>query len=158
MSNTDGQRPAHLPGPFPVARKNRPTIETIVETSIYSLDLDRMEDFYVSIMNFPVIAKETGRHVFFMAGPGSVLLIFHPEATRHGHLLPSHGTTGAGHVAFGVKEELLDVWRSHLAAHQIAIEKEQSWPKGGHSIYFRDPAGNSIELITPKVWGTPNGW
>ncbi len=25
-------------------------------------------------------------------------------------------------------------------------------------LYFRDPAGNSVELITPGVWGLPSGW
>lgn len=131
-------------------------IETIVETSLYAHDLDRMELFYSDVMNLRVITKEAGRHVFFSVGPGSVLLIFKPETTLHGHLLPAHGSTGAGHVAFGVKA--LDAWRHRLTQLGVAIEKVQSWPRGGHSIYFRDPAGNSIELITPSVWGTPSGW
>lgn len=29
---------------------------------------------------------------------------------------------------------------------------------GGKSIYFRDPAGNSVELVTPGIWGLPSGW
>ena len=133
-------------------------LETIVETSIYSDDLDGMEAFYSGLMNLNVITREAGRHVFFSVGPGSVLLIFKPGTTLHGHLLPAHGSTGPGHVAFGVQAEYLDAWRTRLVAHGIAIEKEQPWPKGGHSIYFRDPASNSIELITPHVWGTPSGW
>jgi hypothetical protein len=28
----------------------------------------------------------------------------------------------------------------------------------GISLYFRDPAGNSVELVTPGVWGLPSGW
>jgi hypothetical protein len=38
------------------------------------------------------------------------------------------------------------------------IEKEFGWPRGGRSIYFRDPAGNSVELVTPGLWGSPGGW
>lgn len=134
------------------------TIETVVETCLYSDDLEAMELFYSQILGLRMIAKEIGRHVFFLVGPSSVLLIFKPGATIHGHLLPAHGATGPGHVALGVREELLDKWAMHLKSQGIPIEKEQSWPAGGHSIYFRDPAGNSVELITPHVWGTPSGW
>ena len=34
----------------------------------------------------------------------------------------------------------------------VAIESEVSWPNGGHSIYIRDPAGNSLEFATPDIW------
>jgi catechol 2,3-dioxygenase-like lactoylglutathione lyase family enzyme len=72
--------------------------------------------------------------------------------------LPAHGTTGAGHFALGIRPETLDDWRRHLATKGIAIEKEVTWPRGGRSLYFRDPAGNAVELVTPGVWGTPAGW
>jgi catechol-2,3-dioxygenase len=38
----------------------------------------------------------------------------------------------------------------------VPIEIEITWPGGGHSIYFRDPAGNSIELATAKTWNLQN--
>ena len=134
------------------------TLDTIVETSVYAHDLDEMEKFYSNVLNLTVIDKEPDRHVFFTVGPGSVLLIFKPESTLHGHHLPAHGTTGPGHVAFGIQSTFMNSWRTRLIRHGIAIEKETSWPRGGRSIYFRDPAGNSIELITPHVWGTSSGW
>jgi hypothetical protein len=28
----------------------------------------------------------------------------------------------------------------------------------GRSIYFRDPAKNSVELVTPGTWQSPSGW
>jgi catechol-2,3-dioxygenase len=133
-------------------------LEAIVETALYSDDLDGMESFYTCALNLPVIGKEIGHHVFLQVGPSSILLIFKPDATLQGNRLPAHGTTGPGHLAFGVRTEVLDAWRARLVANDIAIEKEMTWPKGGHSIYFRDPAGNSVEIITPSVWGTPNGW
>jgi len=52
----------------------------------------------------------------------------------------------------------LDEWKKHLADHGVEIEKEVEWPKGGKSIYFRDPAGNSVELATRGLWGLPGGW
>ena len=35
----------------------------------------------------------------------------------------------------------------------FAIEADFRWPNGARSIYVRDPAGNSIELADPAIWG-----
>lgn len=78
--------------------------------------------------------------------------------TLKGEVLPSHGVKGPGHFALGIERQSLDVWQQHLKAHGVAIEQEVEWPKGGKSIYFRDPAGNAVELVTPGVWGLPSGW
>ena len=71
---------------------------------------------------------------------------------------PAHGSRGPGHFALGIRPKSLDAWRKHLTSSGVAIEQERSWPLGGVSIYFRDPAGNLCELITPGVWGTSAGW
>ena len=36
---------------------------------------------------------------------------------------------------------------------KIEIEKDVTWPNGGRSIYFRDAAGNCLELASPLIWG-----
>jgi hypothetical protein len=36
--------------------------------------------------------------------------------------------------------------------NKISIEKEVSWKDSARSLYFRDPAGNLVELITPGEW------
>jgi catechol-2,3-dioxygenase len=83
-----------------------------------------------------------------------MLLIFNPETTsRPSGDIPTHGASGPGHVAFAIEEADLPDWKAHLRQHSIDIETEITWPSGGHSIYFRDPAGNSVELVTPKTWG-----
>jgi catechol 2,3-dioxygenase-like lactoylglutathione lyase family enzyme len=135
-----------------------PPIEAVIETAIYATDLGAAEAFYASVLGLPVIGRETGRHVFFHVGAAHVLLVFNPDATLVGERLPPHGTRGPGHFALGVPAASLEAWRSHLAANGVAIEKELTWPLGGRSLYFRDPAGNSVELVTPGVWGTPAGW
>jgi catechol 2,3-dioxygenase-like lactoylglutathione lyase family enzyme len=133
-------------------------IKAVVETAIYVDDLQAAEVFYGTILGLCVIGKEPGRHVFFRVGEGSVLLAFRAETTLKGDSLPPHGTTGPGHFAMGIEREEFDAWRKHMQSHGIAIEKEVDWPRGGKSLYFRDPDGNSVELITPGVWGLPNGW
>ena len=130
----------------------------VIETAIYVDDLDAAEDFYSRILGLTVIARESGRHVFFQVGDSHVLLAFNPQTTLNGDTLPPHGANGPSHFAMGIEKQSLDAWRPHLEAHGIAIEKEVDWPAGGKSIYFRDPAGNSVELITPGVWQLPSGW
>ena len=125
-----------------------PKIHAVIETAIYVDDLAAAEDFYGGILGLPVIGKEPGRHVFFQVGNSSVLLVFLPQTTLRGDVLPSHGARGPGHFALGIELPSLDAWRRHLNAHGVSIEREVEWPNGGKSIYFRDPAGNSAELLT----------
>lgn len=132
-------------------------IEAIVETAIYVDELARAESFYRDVLGLEVIGKEAGRHVFFRVGDG-VLLAFNPDTTLEGHRLPPHGARGPGHFALGVRAGALDGWRRRLEAHGVAVEAEVEWPRGGRSLYFRDPAGNSVELVTPGLWGLPGGW
>ena len=129
-----------------------PAIESIVETAVYADDLDRLES-YSSVLGLPVLGREKGRHVFFRVGTGSVLLAFKPDSTLKGDVLPAHGAGGPGHFAMGIRADLLYSWRQHLLAGGVAIEKEVQWPRGGRSLYFRDPAGNCLELASPLVWG-----
>jgi catechol 2,3-dioxygenase-like lactoylglutathione lyase family enzyme len=133
-------------------------IQAIIEAAIYVNDLDAAEVFYGRVLGLRVIGKETGRHVFFQVGDASVLLAFFAEATLKGDMLPPHGARGPGHFALGIERVAFDAWRNLLHAKGVAIEKEVEWPKGGKSLYFRDPAGNSVELVTPGVWGLPSGW
>ena len=132
--------------------------QAIIETAVYVDDLDAAEAFYRDILGLSVIGKETGRHVFFQVGDRNVLLAFLPQSTLGGDLLPAHGASGPGHFAFGIERESLDAWRQQLRSRGVSIEKEVDWPEGGKSLYFRDPAGNAVELITPGVWGLPSGW
>jgi len=139
------------------ARNPMPPIEHLVEASVYAENLESAEVFYRDVLSLKMLTKEPGRHVFFQVGD-SVLLVFRAEETSKGGMLPPHGATGAGHFALGVPTESLDAWREHLRAQGVEIEKEIDWPRGGKSLYFRDPAGNSVELVTRGLWGLPSGW
>jgi catechol-2,3-dioxygenase len=83
-----------------------------------------------------------------------MLLLFNPDRTEEDSGdVPAHGARGPGHVAFGVPESTLADWRRRLDHLAIPIEAEVHWPKGGSSLYLRDPAGNSVELTSPSIWG-----
>lgn len=124
----------------------------ILETCLYVDDLDRAEEFYSGVLGLELESKVAGRHVFFRCGQ-AMFLLFNPNATRQATGdVPTHGAQGPGHVAFGTSQDELPAWRAQLEAHGVAIETDLTWPSGAHSLYFRDPAGNSVELATPSVW------
>jgi catechol 2,3-dioxygenase-like lactoylglutathione lyase family enzyme len=123
----------------------------ILEACVYAPDLEAAEAFYVDVIGLEPVGRVEGRHVFFRCG-GRVFLVFDPAATSGGGRIPGHGAHGPGHVAFAVTADELPHWRAQLAAKGVAIEQEVEWPGGGRSIYFRDPAGNSVELGTPAIW------
>lgn len=132
--------------------------EGVMESCLYADDLGAMEDFFTRVLGLGVVTKEAGRHVFFRCG-NSMVLVFNPAVTSrqltaiNGAIVPLSGTHGAGHLAFRVPLRDLPAWRQHLRAQNIVIESEVRWPQGGESIYIRDSAGNSIELVTPEIWG-----
>lgn len=125
----------------------------ILETCLCVDDLDAGEAFYTDVLELEFHAKVPGRHSFFRCGD-QMFLLFNPEVTKQtGDLaIPGHGTTGEGHVAFQMTDDEIDSWRDRLKAKNVEIETEWEWPGGGYSLYFRDPAGNSVELVTPKTW------
>jgi catechol 2,3-dioxygenase-like lactoylglutathione lyase family enzyme len=131
----------------------------ILETAIYARDLEAARRFYQDVFGLVLVTRDPGRHVFFRCGT-SVLLIFDPAATvvpsrAGGSVVPAHGTHGPGHFALAVRAADLPAWRERLTEHGVSIEAEVVWPGGGHSLYVRDPAGNSVELASPAIWGLP---
>ncbi len=134
------------------------TIARVLETSLYAEDLRSAEEFYGAILGLERIAFVEGRHAFFRCGAG-VLLIFDPRNTANqpttvnGASVPLHGARGPGHIAFAVADANLPDWRTYLETKGIAIESEVTWPRGGRSLYVRDPAGNSVEIASPTLWG-----
>ena len=134
---------------------------TILESALYVTDLGAAEEFYRAVLGLEVIAKVDGRHVFFACGDG-VLLLFDAEATKvppgpDARLpVPPHGAIGHGHLCFAATGAEISAWRTRLERLGIAIEADFEWPKGGRSIYFRDPSGNSLEFAEPRIWGLKN--
>lgn len=162
--------PGSQDGPSSIKRSPKQTIhlsksteasyqvpKSILETVIYSDDLDAAGEFYEKVIGLTLFSHEPNRHRFYQVG-GGMLLIFRPESTETdsveigGRWIPKHGAHGPGHLAFAVGEHELESVRGRLAQFQIPIEVEIDWPSGGHSVYCRDPANNSVEFATRSLW------
>jgi catechol-2,3-dioxygenase len=130
-------------------------VNKVVETCIYSSDLDSMKRFYVDVLRLQLVQEEKGKFIFLQAGK-SMLLIFNPARTSTDNdKLPTHGAQSPPasiHFAMEIKEQDYQRWKELLAKNNVAIEKQVNWKGRSMSLYFRDPAGNLVELITPGEW------
>lgn len=129
----------------------------ILESALYAENLEETAAFYRDVLGLEEIVSVPERHVFFQAGQG-VLLVFRPSATveppRDPRMpVPPHGAVGPGHVCFAATAAEIGDWVKRLRKAGVEIDAEFEWPQGGRSLYFRDPAGNSIEFAEPRIWG-----
>jgi catechol 2,3-dioxygenase-like lactoylglutathione lyase family enzyme len=136
-----------------------PRLTDVKETSLYVDDLRRARQFYGQVLGLKSLVFEEGRFCALDVESRHVLLLFVRGATDEpaelpGGTIPPHNGAGSIHVGFSVDTGQLPEWESHLRAHGVEIESTVSWPRGGRSVYFRDPDGHLLELLTPGVWST----
>jgi catechol 2,3-dioxygenase-like lactoylglutathione lyase family enzyme len=135
----------------PDSSRAQPRIVDVYETVLYGSDVEAVALFYRDIVGLPLITSDPDLLAALRLPGGGVLLIFDPVAAAvPGRPVPSHGTQGAGHVAFRVED--LNAWRAHLTDRHIEIEREIDWGPDRVSVYVRDPAGNSVEFVQGELW------
>lgn len=134
-------------GPY---QSKRPGTEGILESSLYVADVRQSAEFYERIFGFQKIADFGGRGCAMKAGDRQVLLLFRKGGSRD---IPApHDGDGQLHLAFAIAAAELAAWESWLAHNQIAVEDRRTWEAGGQSLYFRDPDGHLLEVVTPGTW------
>ncbi len=132
-----------------------PKLTGVLETALYVADMARARDFYERVLGLaPMFAD--ARLTAYPVGR-SVLLLFLKGGTTEpvvlpGGTIPPHDGDGQNHYALAIAAADLPAWETHLAAHGVAEEGRTRWPRGGISIYFRDPDGHLGELATPGIW------
>ena len=128
----------------------------IMETAIYAADVAAAVAFYRDVFGLTVVTEVPGRLAFLMCGQ-QMLLIFNPELSQQPdptHAIPRHGATGQGHFCFRASDkDEVAAWGAHFARLGIPVERFQVWQGGTHSVYVRDPAGNSVEVGEAALWG-----
>lgn len=133
-----------------------PRLDGVLESALYVDDLPRARSFYVDTLGLSELFGDD-RMCALDAGNRTLLLLFLRGATLKtvklpGGTIPPHDGRGPLHVAFAIAENELEPWQLRLAEAGIEIEGATDWPRGGHSIYFRDPDGHLLELATPGLW------
>jgi catechol 2,3-dioxygenase-like lactoylglutathione lyase family enzyme len=125
----------------------------VYETVLYAPDIPAAVSFYADVLGLRLVDRPDELSAAFRLDDGGMLLLFDPaRASAPGRFVPSHGSTGAGHVAFGVRPGELDAFADELRSRSIRIERKIEWDERGRSIYFRDTAGNSVELVEGELW------
>ena len=125
-------------------------ISRVYETVVYAHDLAAAHRFYRDVLGLRPVGDLDELAASFRLDDGGMLLVFAPQlSSQPGRAVPSHGSSGAGHVAFSV--DRLDEWADQFRSAGVEIEREVDWD-GGRSIYVRDPAGNSVELVEGDIW------
>lgn len=128
----------------------------ILESSLYVADLERSVRFYEELFGFPKLILDDRLCAFSVSGE-QVLLLFRQGASREparlpGGMIPSHDGQGQIHLAFSIDASEIEDWRARLSERGIEIESVIRWERGGMSVYFRDPDGHLLELVTPGCW------
>lgn len=131
-------------------------LKRIIETALYVNNLDIAKEFYAKTFQLEVMV-ESDVLVALNIGDQNTLLLFKRGASLHtkylsGGEIPHHDANGRIHVCFAIDKQDLPDWKERLARCGIPLEGRTEWPKGGSSIYFRDPDENLVELLTPGCW------
>jgi catechol 2,3-dioxygenase-like lactoylglutathione lyase family enzyme len=124
----------------------------VLETALYHDGADReaIERFYVDLLGLPAVsAWEDG--VALRIGSGVLLLFDRERLAQRAGPVADHGTRGPGHVCLRADAREYERWREHLAAAGIEIVHDSDWGRG-RSFYFKDPAGNLIEIADGDIW------
>lgn len=129
-----------------------PRILGVYETVLYAPDVVATAAFYAELPGVRLLRQADALTAALRVDDGRVLLIFDPARSSDPDRFVPHGATGPGHVAFSVASGTLDAWVDELRARGVEIEREITWSQGGRSVYVRDPAGNSVELIEGEAW------
>lgn len=125
----------------------------ILETVIYCEPGERqgVESFYSGTLGLAEVARwDDG--TAFRVGDGVLLLFDRAKLAERTSPISDPGASGPGHVCFLVAEEDYAGWSERLRDGGIDLIHEQEWREGRHSFYFRDPAGNLLEVAGGDIW------
>lgn len=114
-------------------------------------DLEQAHAFYHGLLELPIYHYEKGKHIFFKAGQ-SMLLCFNPEDSRLKTSPPGHYAAGPYHFAFEVKQHEYALMKARVKSKGITIDQEVRWKNNLESFYFKDPAGNILEIVPEGIW------
>jgi catechol 2,3-dioxygenase-like lactoylglutathione lyase family enzyme len=127
-------------------------LQGLLEVSLYydESHAEAVHDLYEGTLGLRRVAKWSDGTALRL-GSGVVLLFCRQRLADRDEPISEHGSHGPGHVCFTVRDGAYEDWRQRID-NAPGVVHEQDWPNGGRSFYFRDPAGNLLEIADGDLW------
>ena len=125
-------------------------LERILETVLYysSGQEDELARFYSEVLGLHAVGRGG---LTFRVGDG-LLLLFDADLSSVQSRPPPHGARGPIHTCFVARADDYEGWKQRLIDEGGSILQEIDWDNGVRSFYFRDPAGNVLEIADGDLW------
>jgi catechol 2,3-dioxygenase-like lactoylglutathione lyase family enzyme len=129
----------------------RPRLMGVLETVLYyrTEQEEAVEHFYRDVLGLRPLGR-WGWMMAFRAG-GDVYLMCNADQYAERTETPLHGASGPVHTAFLAPADEYERWKGHLAEQGVPLIEEITRDTG-RSVYFRDPAGNLLEIMDADPW------
>jgi len=134
----------------PPSERPASTARGLHHTALISSDVERTVRFYQDVLGFPLTEMVENRdyagstHFFFDIGHGNLLAFFDLPGLDLGEYAEVLG--GLHHLAISVDPDHWAQLRARLEAAGVEYTEES-----GSSLYFRDPDGARLELISDPL-------
>jgi catechol 2,3-dioxygenase-like lactoylglutathione lyase family enzyme len=129
----------------------RPTHQGLRHLALNARDLDAMKHFYVELLGFSVEWEPDADNIYLSSGIDNLALHRIPiqSFSPRGALPPSGSSPALDHLGLIVRAaDDVDRWAAFLESRGVTIDaKPRTHRDGARSCYFKDPDGNSIQII-----------
>jgi catechol-2,3-dioxygenase len=121
----------------------------VLETCLYHAGDEReaVRRFYEDVLGICPLSKWE-RGAAYRIGDSIVLVFDRDQTTRQ--RIP-HGASGSGHVCFVTPPDEYERWKRHLNRSAVVVMEEADYD-GVRSMYFKDLAGNVLEIAEGDMW------
>jgi len=120
-----------------------PNLLGILETALYVDKFERACAFYEQVLGLNSIYRDARLCAYDVGGRGVLLLFLRGASLETLHMpggtIPPHDGHGPVHMALSIAADELAAWEALLKDAGVEIEGRTKWPRGGESIYVRDP-------------------
>jgi catechol 2,3-dioxygenase-like lactoylglutathione lyase family enzyme len=127
-------------------------LRSLLEVSLYydAATGTEMAELYEEVLGLREVARWPDGRALRLGD--AVVLLFERERLAHREgPIADHGSSGPGHACFTVAASDYEAWKQRVA-DRVELLHEHGWSGGRRSFYFRDPAGNLLEIADGDLW------
>lgn len=129
----------------------RPRLLGVLETVLYyaSEQEEEVERFYRDVLGLRPLGRS--RWMMALRAGENVYLMCDADQYAKQNDPPLHGASGPVHTCFLAPAEEYERWKKYLPEQGVPLIEEVT-REAGSSFYFRDPAGNLLEIAERDMW------